>query len=175
MLLGRETIRALAPIAITGERRMRQLHQYWNKKLVTAKTAFVSGFDGNLAPDAFHLWAKHYYKCCQDFEYEDHFSPVPYFLLCRAIELELKSRHLSELRQKQVKGTYNHRIAQVYADLPASEQILSSCELDILKAASEIYASKGFEYFTPEDALTGFSRFPDLTRLDAIAKKLLSL
>jgi hypothetical protein len=54
----------------------------------------VGGINANLAPDAFHWWATHYYKCRQDFVSPHKFSPVPYFLLCRAIELELKSRHL---------------------------------------------------------------------------------
>lgn len=54
----------------------------------------AEGFDANVAPYAFHMSAVHYYKYKQDFEAPDEFSPVPYFLLCRAIELELKSRHL---------------------------------------------------------------------------------
>jgi len=138
-------------------------------------TVSVQGFFANLSPDAFHLWATHYYKCRQDFQCPDRFSPVPYFLLCRAIELELKSRHLVAKRQPEVKDAYGHRIAQVYADLPVSEQVLSVEQFDLLRRASDIYASKGFEYFNPEDALTGFSRFPDLAELDAIAKELLRL
>jgi len=45
----------------------------------------------------------------------------------------------------------------------------------VLERASDIYASKGFEYFEPEDALTGFRRFPDLSMLDQVAKKLLRI
>ncbi len=43
----------------------------------------------NLSPDAFHRWAGHYYKCRQDFDSPHRFSPVPYFLLCHSIELEI--------------------------------------------------------------------------------------
>lgn len=63
----------------------------------------VGGAHFNLSPDAFHLWATHYYKCEQDFVSPTKFSPVPYFLLCRAIELELKARHLEGKTQKQVR------------------------------------------------------------------------
>ena len=64
----------------------------------------------NMSPDAFHLWAQHYYKCKQDFQNPDRFSPVPYFLLCRAIELEIKSRHLQNMKQEEVKHGFGHNL-----------------------------------------------------------------
>jgi hypothetical protein len=129
----------------------------------------------NLSPDAFHRWATHYYKCRQDFQSPHKFSPVPYFLLCRAVELQLKARHLQTKRQPEVKNTFGHNLMKAYGSLPSHEQILAPDELTILKQASAIYASKGFEYFNPEDALTAYKRFPDLSALDSVAKKLLSL
>lgn len=135
----------------------------------------VGGIDANLAPDAFHLWATHYYKCCRDFERPQTFSPVPYFLLCRAIELELKARHLKAKPQKEVKDTYGHDLYKVYKDLPSSDQILTSEQVDILKHASRIYKSKGFEYFEPEDALSGYRQYPDLSELDDVAKRLIGI
>ena len=135
----------------------------------------AGGIDANLSPDAFHRWATHYYKCRNDFASPHKFSPVPYFLLCRAIELELKSRHLLTRRQREVKRVYGHDLTKAYAGLPQPEQTLTSDELVVLERASDIYASKGFEYFEPEDALTAFRRFPDLSVLDRIARKLLRI
>jgi hypothetical protein len=40
-----------------------------------------------------------------------------------------------------------------------------------LAVANAIYGGKGFEYFNPEHALRGYSNFPDLAALDAIAVK----
>jgi hypothetical protein len=134
----------------------------------------VGGFFVNLSPMAFHRWATHYYKCREDFECPHPFSPVPYFLLCRAIELQLKSLHLEEKRQPEVKTAFGHHLVKAYLSLPREAQILSDDEVSVLEQASKIYASKGFEYFNPEDALTGFSRFPDLSALDTVAKKLLA-
>ena len=60
------------------------------------KISPATGFH-NFSSASFHLWATHYYKCVQDFQSLDParpFSPVPYALLSRAIELELKSRLL---------------------------------------------------------------------------------
>jgi hypothetical protein len=65
---------------------------------------YVQGIEVNVSPDAFHIYAGHYYKCKQDFKPPDnYFSPVPYFLLCRAIELEIKATHLKHRTKTEVK------------------------------------------------------------------------
>jgi hypothetical protein len=134
---------------------------------------YVKGFQVNLSPDAFHRWATHYYKCKQDFRSPDKFSPVPYFLLCRAIELEIKSKHLQAKRQTEVKTEFGHDLIKAYVALAQGEKVLTDDEIAVLKRANEIYASKGFEYFVPEHALSGYSAYPDLETLDAIAGKLI--
>lgn len=131
------------------------------------------GIDANLAPDAFRRWANRYYECKQQFVPPHSFSPVPYFLLCRAIELGIKAKHLLHSTQKQVKNKFGHDLQKAYNALHPKEQILSSHEFKILEQANKIYAPKGFEYFDPEDALTGFKRYPNLKRLDEVAKKLI--
>jgi hypothetical protein len=128
----------------------------------------------NFSAPSFHIWATQYYACRQTFVGPNPgFSPVPYFLLCRAIELELKSRHLEKKRQHQVRATFRHRIRSAYLALPRRQQTLSPAELAVLKQANSIYTTKGFEYISPHDAATGFTRFPDLDALDAVAKKLI--
>jgi hypothetical protein len=129
----------------------------------------------NLSPVAFHLWATHYYKCCHDFQCLDRFSPVPYFLLCRAIELELKSRHLETKGRNTVKNAFGHHLTKAYSALPPDERILSPDELEVLHPASDIYASKGFEYVEVKDSVTGYTRFPELSSLDSVTKKLLRM
>ncbi len=101
------------------------------------------------------------------------FSPVPYFLLCRAIELEIKSRHLREKKQDEVKDKFGHKLIKAYEALNPKEQILSIEELDILQQADNIYYRKDFEYFEPEDVASGYSRYPDLQMLDRVAEKLI--
>lgn len=131
------------------------------------------GFDGNLAPDACHLWAKQYYNCKQDFQSPDGFSPVPYFLLCRAIELELKSRHLRENDQEDVKKEFGHSLVEPYHALPGLRPYLDDSDMTALKKANSIYEEKEFEYYDSKHVLEGFSSFPDLAILDRIAKKLI--
>ena len=129
----------------------------------------------NLSPDVFHRYAGHYYKCKQDFVCpDDGSSPVPYFLLCRAIELEIKARHLKRLTQREVKDKFRHHLLRAYEALDVQEQILSQNELAVLKTADELYIKTDLAYFDPVHALTAFSQFPDLDLLDTIAKKLIS-
>ena len=132
----------------------------------------AGGINVNLAPDAFHRWATHYYKCRRDFQCPTEHSPVPYFLLCRAIELEIKAKHLVCMTQTEVKERFGHDLKKAYDALDSHERILNESEERTLQKASAIYASKGFEYFEPEDALTGYRRFPDLVSLDSIARNL---
>lgn len=127
----------------------------------------------NISPYAFHKWAMHWYKCKQDFKPPDRFSPVPYFLLCRAIELELKSRHLCTMGQEAVKKQFWHHLEKSYEALNGTEQVLDDGELSVLKSADKIYNDKRFEYFLPIDAAEGYSDFPDLNALDAVARKLI--
>lgn len=136
--------------------------------VITASAGFV-----NLSPHAFRRWARHYLQCRHDFRPPEGYSPVPYFLLCRAIELELKARHLEALRQHQVKKQFGHNLIKAYAALPAEQQTLAEDELEVLAAANEVYVDKGFEYMNMEDALSGFRRSPDLAKLDQIAKRLI--
>lgn len=132
------------------------------------------GIDANLSPDVFHIYAGHYYKCKRDFTPpDDYFSPIPYFLLCRAIELEIKARHLKHLTQSEVKNKFEHRLLKAYEALDAQEQILSPNEIAVLDTADKLYRKTDLAYFSPEHALTAFSQFPDLDTLDTIAKKLI--
>jgi hypothetical protein len=134
----------------------------------------------NFSSPSFHIWAGDYYKCVQDFRAPDRFSPVPYALLCRAIELELKSRHLSKAHlsggagQEKIRTTFGHDLIRLYESLEPKQKNLTAAEVDVLRAASVIYKHrKGFDYIQPADAATAYSRFPDLAVLDAVAKKLL--
>jgi hypothetical protein len=72
-----------------------------------------------------------------------------------------------------VKADYWHDILEAYNGLENEEKVLSANEIEVLTVASEIYRSKGFEYFVPQDALTAYSRYPDLEILDQITRKLI--
>jgi hypothetical protein len=84
---------------------------------IHAKHLFI-----NLSSGGFHRWARHYYKCKQVFQSPDPFSPVPYFLLCRAMELEIKSRHLQRKTRSEVKNEYWHDMVKAYEELDQEQK-----------------------------------------------------
>ena len=136
------------------------------------RASLESGFINFSAP-AFHRWAVHYYKCRHDFVSPHQFSPLPYFLLCRSIELELKARHLENKRQHEVRQVFRHRLYAAYRALARRKQTLSTEQSVVLRQAGGLYAAKRFEYIRVEDALSKFKHFPDLEVLDSIARELL--
>lgn len=127
----------------------------------------------NLSPDAFHMWAGDFLQAARDFQHPERFSPVPLFLICRAIELHLKSRLLVRWAQEEVKRKIGHSILKAYKALERSEQILTQEEVTVLRTADKFYPKKLFEYWSPAKALGGYSRFPSVHALESIAAKLI--
>jgi hypothetical protein len=106
--------------------------------VITPQTIHV-----NLSPVGFRLWAQQFLACRRTFvPPAEGFSPVPFFLDCRAIELELKARHLESVTPKVVKDKYGHNLERSYQNLPKGEQTLSPAELRVLQAANNIYKAK---------------------------------
>ena len=128
----------------------------------------------NLSPHLFHLYACQYLHCENTFQSEASYSPVPYFLLCRAIELEFKAQHLELKSRDQVKKEYGHDLKKSYDQLPTQNQILDAAQYEVLVHASKIYDKpKGFEYVSVGDAVTALQDFPDLGVLRGIANKVI--
>ena len=128
----------------------------------------------NISPALFREFARQYLQCESSFVTDAPYSPVPYFLVCRAIELELKAKHLEAKSRLQVKKQYGHNLLKLYDQLPALSKTLEALERQELARASEIYdiPNKGFEYVSVYDALTGLKHFPSLPLLKHIAAKL---
>jgi hypothetical protein len=128
----------------------------------------------NLSPLMFHEYAIQYLLCMRSFTVNISYSPVPYFLLCRAIELELKANQLESKSRMQVQTLYGHNLQKLYEDLPHIQKILDKEECKVLVHASNIYNKpKGFEYVSVYDAVTGMKNFPELDVLEQIARKLI--
>jgi len=141
-----------------------------------ANITITPGTDhGNLSPTLFHAYAIQYLQCERSFTTDAKYSPVPYFLLCRAIELELKAKHLESKSRTEVKQQYGHNLTKSYDDLSSSNKTLDASEYTVLVHASKIYdvPNRGFEYVTVGDAGAGLKTFPDIAVLKQIAVKLI--
>jgi hypothetical protein len=64
-------------------------------------------------------------------------------------------------------------IIKLYNDLLATERMLTPEQFSLLEKANKIYVDKGFEYINVGHAARGFSDFPDLNALDALAAEIL--
>jgi hypothetical protein len=132
----------------------------------------------NVSPLLFYTYARQYLDCETAFKpTAPRSSPVPYFLLCRAIELAVKAIHLQTMRRvktagvKGVKEEFSHRIKDAYDRLPEVHRTLDATEYAGLERANEIYRDKGFEYTDVYHAVTALSGFPDLDALRDMANK----
>jgi hypothetical protein len=128
----------------------------------------------NLSPTLFHVYARQYLDCERSYQAAPDNSPVPYFLICRAIELELKAKHLESKSRAEVKKQFGHNLKKSYDSLPSPLQTLDAVEYTELCRASEIYdiPNKGFEYVSVGHAVTQLKHFPDLGILKKVAIKL---
>ena len=128
----------------------------------------------NLSPHLFHLYAREYLHCESTYRSEARYSPVPYFLLCRAMELEFKAQHLESKSRDEVKTKFWHNLQKSYDQLPTKNRILSPAEYAVLLSANKIYDKpKGFEYVSVNDSVTALRDFPNLGVLRGIAAKVI--
>lgn len=99
------------------------------------------------------------------------FTPVPYYLLCRALELILKAFLLGKGRPlDELKHRYGHDLGALWQ--AAKDQrlfdVLGTCppyfEID-LQSVNSFYRSKVFEYFDFRQWAHGYEGLPPLGRL----------
>jgi hypothetical protein len=128
----------------------------------------------NFSPHLFHQYSCDYLRCEKTFQSEARYSPIPYFLLCRAMELEFKAQHLQSKTRDEVKKEYWHNLEKSYDELPNGNHILDPSEYEVLVHANRIYDKpKGFEYVSIDDAVGALRGFPSLAALRGIATKVI--
>ena len=107
------------------------------------------------------------------------FSPVPYYLVCRSLELGLKAfilakgAGLDELRKK-LGHDLTKTLARADAVGLAEIVTMSSDDRSELARANEYYKGKGFEYFEVYRAGGGYPLLPDLLVLEKMAARLVT-
>jgi HEPN domain-containing protein len=134
----------------------------------------------HISPLGFHRYASEFLRAAQGFKISDGFSPVPYYLICRSIELALKSfllakgvpkrtlkeRKLSHNLEKVLKKAVSLGLDKVISIPPQHKEEL--------RKANTYYDSKGFEYFEVTSAAIGYPNLPDLRVLSDLASFLIT-
>ncbi len=133
----------------------------------------------NLSPLGFHRYASEFLRAANSFKCGDSFSPVPYYLRCRVIELALKAFLLAKgFPKNDLKEKLGHNLENALNSATElglqSEVAIKSEEAEEIKKANVYYADKGFEYFQVTKAVTGYPELPDLKILADVSSRLVS-
>jgi len=133
-----------------------------------------------ISPLGFHRYASEFLRATQSFKITDSFSPVPYYLICRSMELALKAFLLAKgVPERTLKGrTLGHNLEKglkkaVSLGLDKVVSITPQHKEE-LKKANNYYASKGFEYFKIAKTATGYPDLPNLRVLSDLASLLVT-
>ncbi len=134
----------------------------------------------HIRPLGFNRYASEFLRAAQGFRISDGFSPVPYYLICRSMELSLKAFLLARGLSKRTLKRRNlgHNLEKIL-EKAISEGLnkyvsLSPQHREELKKANNYYASKGFEYFEVIKAMTGYRTLPDISVLSSLATLLVT-
>jgi hypothetical protein len=129
---------------------------------------------------AFQQYAAEYLAAADALPIKENYSPVVYFLLCRAIELALKCFlraqrvPMSEIKSRKLGHDLNRLHDRAKQEKLSRVLVLTPEQEDILSAANAYYGVKDFEYLPLFKAMTGHKDVPSLDRLRALAKTIVS-
>ena len=149
-----------------------------------SKNVVIKAEPGHLyiSPFGFFYYGKEFFNAAKGFKQSAHYSPVPYFLYCRSIELVLKAFLLGKGVPKKdlpKKNLYCHDLGKILKKaqemgLREFVKITPDQEKEILKANKYYDSNKGFEYFDVTKAATGYLELPDLLLLEKAAAELVT-
>lgn len=145
-----------------------------NNQVVLVGTAHLF-----ISPVGFLLYASQFLDAARATERQKYFSPVPYYLYCRSIELSLKAFLLSKgvQRDNLKHRSLGHDLEKIWARACAfGIRDIVHVSLDqeaCLKQANRYYRTKGFEYFEVSLAVRGYKGLPALDVLDSLSDLLM--
>jgi len=140
---------------------------------IRPKTAHI-----DMGPTGFISYAGDFLNCYKSYCPEQPFSPAKYYLVCRSIELSLKSfLALKKVGFTELKRHYGHSLSKLIEETTArglNETVeISEDEESEVKKANEWYYRKGFEYFALENIVESRDTLPDLGILEPLAQRLI--
>ena len=131
-----------------------------------------------IGPLGFHGYASEFLRAAHAFETDRRFSPVPYYLVCRSLELVLKAYLLGRgVGIKTLKRRVGHNLVKALGraralGIDGFVAITKEHEREF-QLANGYYESKGFEYFNVHDAAGGYKNLPDLSVLEDVSSNLI--
>ena len=147
-------------------------HQKKKTKVLKIETGVI-----NISPFGFQYFASEFLNTAKSYPTKDRFTPVPYYLYCRSLELSVKAFLLLKGKSKKfIKNKVGHDLLIGFKEaeklnLGKLLQVKQSEKIELEKA-NEYYASKSFEYFDITKVMHGYPALPDLDILDSLAERL---
>lgn len=119
--------------------------------VIRPKTAHIT-----MGPTGFIVYARDFLNAYESFETDQPFSPSKYYLVCRSLELSLKScLLLKNVPMNKVKYKFSHdlhRILRKSKELGIDSVVsIKDEEKFEIEKANSWYNRKGFEYFSIEN------------------------
>ena len=141
-------------------------------------TIHVGPIKINITPYGFHKYATDYLNVADNWSAIGNYSPVPYFMTCRSIELGFKAYLLAKGKKlNYVKDSVGHDLIEGLknARLNSLEELFKTTdhEESQILIANKYYKTKGFEYFFVANHITGLKDLPNLNTLINYSHKLL--
>jgi len=133
----------------------------------------------DIGPFGFYRYADEYHQAANAIIPRNSFSPVPYYLYCRSLELGLKAYLLTKgLSQKDLKLIFGHNLTKLLNKAKRKGLLrifsIERTEEEVIRNANVYYKSKALEYFDLYRAGTGYRDLPELTELAKITSNLLA-
>lgn len=132
-----------------------------------------------ISPFGFNKYAQDYFIAAEKWTKNKEYSPVPYFLYCRTIELGLKAFLLAKGEKiNWIKIRLGHDLTKTLkrAKNNSLYDWVETTEEDEnqIRIANKYYKTKGFEYFFILNHVTGLKNLPKLEIIKSYAEKLLT-
>lgn len=131
----------------------------------------------NVSPTGFLFYATDFLNAHESYKSDNPFSPVSYYLVCRSLELSMKSFLLAKgMTRQEIKNTkkYGHDLKKI---LRKAKELgintispISDTQEEQIVQANNWYARKGFEYFELQNIVDGRETLPNLEVLIKIAR-----
>lgn len=143
--------------------------------VVQVKTAHIT-----MGPTGFIVYAADFLNAYANFETGKQFSPAKYYLVCRSVELSLKSYLLlKNVPFKNIKYKFRHDLHKI---LKKSKELgidtdvgISSEEKAELEKSNSWYNRKGFEYFDIQNIIESKGTLPNLNVMFNFADRLINI
>lgn len=132
----------------------------------------------SMGPTGFVLYARDFLNAYRAYEPENPFSPAKYYLLCRSVELSLKSYlSLKNVGINKLKKKYGHNLLKIYEksiELGVKDIVdITQEEAIEIEKANEWYDRKGFEYFDIQNIVASKDTLPNLEIMVHLAERLI--